>query len=64
MPKKKEISGSTKSSEDPTLLERVAVLENDVKWVKKSLVKIEGRIWWILGSVVALGVIAILVAIC
>jgi len=48
--------------DDPTLAERVATLENDVGWVKKILEKIDRRTWWILGSVVALGIVAILIA--
>lgn len=38
--------------EDPSLVERVASLEADMKWVKDMLVKLDARTWWILGSVV------------
>jgi len=51
-----------KEESDPTLAERVAVLETDMKWIKKTLTKIDNRTWWILGSVVVLGLIAILAA--
>jgi len=53
---------SRKDDPPKTLAERVATLENDMGWVKKILEKIDRRTWWILGSVVALGIIAILVA--
>jgi len=55
--------------EDPPLGERVVALEQrvtkvetDLSWIKSSLSKIETRMWWVLGSVVALGIISILVA--
>lgn len=51
------------------LAQRVTMLEESMKWMKETLGKIEVRIdrieqrmWWILGSVVVLGIIAILVA--
>jgi len=51
------------SKKDPkSLAERVATLENDMGWVKKILEKIDRRTWWILGSVVALGLIAVVIA--
>jgi len=46
-----------------TMKERVATLEADMGWVKKILEKIDRRTWWILGSVVALGLIAIIISI-
>lgn len=51
-----------KKDNPKSLAERVATLENDMGWVKKILEKIDRRTWWILGSVVALGLIAIIVA--
>jgi hypothetical protein len=55
--------------EDPSLGVRVlaleqkmAAVETNVSWIKDSLKKIEGRIWWVLGAVVALGVISIFIA--
>jgi len=44
------------------ILSRLSVVETDMKWVKKTLTKIDRRSWYVLGSVVALGVIAILIA--
>ena len=54
-----------KEEENPvkTMIERVASLETDMGWVKKTLEKIDRRTWWILGSVVALGLIAIIISI-
>lgn len=46
-----------------TMKERVATLEADMGWVKKILEKIDRRTWWILGSVVALGLIAVIISI-
>ncbi|MBA7696261.1 hypothetical protein ES703_104904 [subsurface metagenome] len=45
-----------------TLTERVTILETNYGWIKKILEKIDRRTWWTLGSVVALGIIAILAA--
>jgi len=69
---KEILGGKPPQEEDPPeedersssfkLPERVAILETDVKWIKETVQKIEGRTWWILGSVVALGLIAILIA--
>jgi len=52
----------SKKKEDPKLAERVAILETDMVWIKSILKKIDNRTWWILGSVVALGIVAILIA--
>lgn len=49
-----------KRSKNPTTAERLAVLERDMDWVKKNLQRIDNRLWWILGSVVVLGIIGIL----
>ncbi|KPV62831.1 MAG: hypothetical protein AOA65_1611 [Candidatus Bathyarchaeota archaeon BA1] len=49
------------NEESLTIDERVAVLETDMKWVKRTLEKIDDRTWWILGSVIALGVITIII---
>lgn len=38
--------------EDPSLGEGVTTLEADMKWAKETLSKIEGRTWWIRGSVI------------
>ena len=53
-----------KSRRNPTshLAERVTALETDMKWVKKKLETIDRRTWWILGSVVAFGIISIIIA--
>ena len=48
--------------ENPTIGERVTALETDMTWIKKAFEKIDRRTWWILGSVVGLGLIAILIA--
>jgi len=34
-----------------------------MEWVIKKLESIDARVWWILGSVVVLGIIAILIAV-
>jgi hypothetical protein len=57
---------------DPTIREilvRLAKVETDVSWIKdtyiyikKSIDRLDTRLWWVLGSVVALGILAILVA--
>jgi len=47
----------------PTLRERIAKLEAHNEWIRQKLDLIDRRTWWILGSVVALGVIAILIAV-
>lgn len=44
------------------LRERVTALETHWLWIKEALKRIEARSWWILGSVVALGLIACLIA--
>lgn len=54
---------SRKKEDDPDIRERIATLETHVEWMKKKLESIDNRSWWILGSVVALGVIAILIAV-
>lgn len=48
--------------DNPGLAERVTILETNYKWIKKTLEKIDRRSWWTLGSIVALGLIAIVVA--
>jgi len=45
------------------LRERISALETHVEWMKKKLDSIDNRTWWILGSVVALGVVAILISV-
>jgi len=54
-----------KGDDDPLtdLRERIATLETHMEWVKKKLESIDNRSWWILGSVVALGILAILIAV-
>ena len=47
---------------NPTLSERVTALETDMTWIKKAFETIDRRTWWILGSVVALGLVAVLIA--
>lgn len=58
-----------KDVENPKLGERVTALETDITWIKSALKtmdtninKIDKRLWWVLGSVVVLGIIAIAVA--
>lgn len=51
-----------KSDPPKTLAERVAALESDMGWVKTILEKIDRRMWWVLGSVVVLGIVAIIIA--
>jgi len=58
-----KLSRRRREPEDPELRERIATLETDMKWVVKKLEAIDARVWWILGSVVVLGVIAILIAV-
>jgi len=49
--------------DDPdNLAERVAILETDMKWIKKKLDTIDKRTWYTLGSVVVFGVISIIIA--
>lgn len=31
----------------------LASLETDVKWIKESVDRVDARVWWILGTVVA-----------
>jgi tetrahydromethanopterin S-methyltransferase subunit G len=49
--------------DDPDkLAERVAILETDMKWIKKKLDTIDKRTWYTLGSVVAFGIISVIIA--
>lgn len=59
------ISRNRKKDDNPvkTMPERVATLETDMGWVKKTLEKMDRRMWWILGSVVALGLVAVAISI-
>jgi len=52
-------------NDDPLgdLRERIAKLEAHVQWIREELGRIDNRSWWILGSVVVLGIIAILIAV-
>jgi len=54
-----------REGDDPLadLRERIASVETNVDWIKKKLDTIDRRTWWILGSVVAFGIIAILIAV-
>lgn len=55
-----------KKGDDPTMVElreRLARVETHLEWVKKKLESVDQRSWWILGSVVVLGVVAILIAV-
>jgi len=57
---------SKRRTEDPLMIElreRLARVETHVEWMRKKLESIDNRSWWILGSVVVLGVIAILIAV-
>jgi hypothetical protein len=57
---------------DPTIREiliRLTKVETDVTWIKdtyayikKTIDRLDNRLWWVLGSVVALGILAILIA--
>lgn len=38
------------------------VIENDICWIKRKVDKLDGRIWWILGTVIV-GVLLIIVEI-
>jgi len=60
-----------KKKDDPIvkLTEKVAVLETNIDWIVKSLQRLDRRIdrldrriWWVLGSVVVLGVLSILIS--
>ena len=53
---------SEEETHPKSLAERVTALETEIPWIKKILEKIDRRTWWILGSVVVLGLIAILIA--
>jgi len=56
---------SKKKNDNPILTdlkERVAKLETNMEWVRETLKRIDSRSWWILGSVVTLGLLAILIA--
>jgi tetrahydromethanopterin S-methyltransferase subunit G len=49
--------------DDPDkLAERVAILETDMKWIKKKLDTIDKRTWYTLGSVVVFGIISVIIA--
>jgi len=54
---------SNENDPPKTLAERVATLESDVGWIKTIVKKIDDRMWWVLGSVVGLGLLAVLLAI-
>lgn len=54
---KKEGNPSSKTTK-----ERLAALETDMGWVKTTLEKVDRRTWWILGSVVTLGLIAVAIS--
>jgi hypothetical protein len=43
-----------KPKKDPmlNLSERVAILENDISWLKEKVEKIDSRVWYILVSVI------------
>ena len=53
---------SEREKDNPDIRERIASLETNMNWVIKKLESIDTRVWWVLGSVVALGTIAILIA--
>lgn len=53
---------SNEKEDNPSLTERVTILETNYQWVKKTLEKIDRRTWQILASVIVLGIIAILAA--
>jgi len=54
-----------REGDDPLadLRERIAKVETHIEWMKGKLESIDNRTWWILGSVVAFGIIAILIAV-
>jgi len=43
------------------LVERIARLEESMRWVKKALVKLDNRTWMILGTVIVGILVSILV---
>jgi hypothetical protein len=53
----------TRKDPDPDkLAERVAILETDMKWIKHKLETIDRRTWYTLGSVIAFGILSIIIA--
>ena len=45
------------------LRERIARIETDIDWLKNTVKRLDSRLWWVLGSVVGLGIIVILIAV-
>jgi len=43
------------------VIARLRQLESDIRWLNKIVQKIDSRLWWILGSIVVMGIISILV---
>jgi hypothetical protein len=53
----------TRKDPDPDkLAERVTILETDMKWIKHKLETIDRRTWYTLGSVIAFGILSIIIA--
>jgi len=48
---------------NPTLLERLAVLEEDVKWLKWMVKRHDARLWFIVAGILTSILIQVLVAV-
>jgi len=52
----------SKKDNPDKLAERVAALEVHMDWVRKKLDIIDKRLWWVLGTVVVLGLLSIIIS--
>jgi hypothetical protein len=50
-----------KSEADP-FSDRLARLETDMQWVKDSLKRVENRTWYVIASVIAFGIVSIILS--
>ena len=48
---------------DPTVLERLAALEEDVKWLKWMVKRLDARLWFIVAGVIVSVLIQVLMAV-
>jgi len=48
---------------DPTVLERLAALEEDVKWLKWMVKRLDARLWFIVAGVIISVLIQVLMAV-
>ena len=55
--------GRDEENRDPTVLERLAALEEDVKWLKWMVKRLDARLWFIVAGVIISVLIQVLMAV-